>query len=324
MLVIPVMFVSNLFGQTSITLHSSNGYDVKITIISADLYNKRNYQNNNSFQYNVKIVYKVEITGSNAPGSLYNLQGYMHCSEDTYFALSNSSGTGTVISANASYNGPNASSITFADICKSIDFVVSGPGINGKFNLPLGGQPLPIELTSFDVVQNKNQIDIAWETASERNNDFFTIEKTTDGVNYEWVGTVKGAGNATTKRHYEFTDQQAVSGLSYYRLTQTDFDGKSESFDVKSVDFKQNMNQVNVYPNPTNDYKVKIFIPQTNDLVEMRIVNLYGQIVATKNVNASMANVLETVDLPHQGNLFFVELIQNNSLVARQKVIALN
>lgn len=90
--------------------------------------------------------------------------------------------------------------------------------------------PLPIELLSFDGFCNQDHVKISWATASEINNDFFTILSSDDGFEFEPIGTVDGSGNSNFVSKYEFSDEKKFSGLRYYKLCQTDFDGKNECF----------------------------------------------------------------------------------------------
>ena len=74
-----------------------------------------------------------------------------------------------------------------------------------------------------------------WQTASELHNDYFIIEKSSNGYDWEQSGIVNGAGNSNQVLNYNFIDYFPYLGLSYYRLTQVDFDGAQETFDPKSV-----------------------------------------------------------------------------------------
>lgn len=85
--------------------------------------------------------------------------------------------------------------------------------------------PLPIELLSFTASCENNYPVLRWTTASEINNDYFTLERTTDGVHYETVTEVKGAGNSTSEQSYSALDYGEISGITYYRLSQIDLDG---------------------------------------------------------------------------------------------------
>lgn len=91
--------------------------------------------------------------------------------------------------------------------------------------------PLPIELAQFKGYHNadENVNHLIWTTITETNNSFFTLEKSADGYNYSTVVIMPGAGNSNMPIDYEFTDKTADSDY-YYRLTQTDFDGKFEVF----------------------------------------------------------------------------------------------
>jgi hypothetical protein len=97
---------------------------------------------------------------------------------------------------------------------------------------------LPIELVSFDASYNGKGVDLFWSTASEINNDFFTVERTKDGSCYTPVVQVKGAGNSTSLLNYHAVDENPLSGVSAYRLKQTDFDGRYQYSGLVAVVLK--------------------------------------------------------------------------------------
>lgn len=101
--------------------------------------------------------------------------------------------------------------------------------------LTRGTAMLPIELISFTIACKDKQAEIKWSTASEINNDFFTIERSADAVNYAPVGTVPGVGNSSAVQNYSFMDTDPLSGTSFYRLKQTDFNGYTEMFPAASI-----------------------------------------------------------------------------------------
>lgn len=146
--------------------------------------------------------------------------------------------------------------------------------------------PLPITLVDFDVYPlNNNQIQTEWVTASELNNDYFTVEKSTDGFNWTQVGTVKSKGNSNTLMHYGYVDEKPSFGISYYRLKQTDFDGKQEYFEIKSVNLQRDYAAVEVYPNPASEY---IIVAGLNTATSQNIdlLNSYGVVCETLRVEA--------------------------------------
>ena len=115
------------------------------------------------------------------------------------------------------------------------------------------GTALPIELASFraDVVEEK--VTINWTTASEINNDYFSIERSENGHEFTEVLHVSGAGNSTENLHYSAIDEHPVFGTSYYRLKQTDYDGRSTNSQIASIKIEK-APQLNIYPNPADNY----------------------------------------------------------------------
>ncbi|MBL0063778.1 MAG: hypothetical protein IPP38_01905 [Bacteroidetes bacterium] len=102
-------------------------------------------------------------------------------------------------------------------------------------NPPGGGNPLPIELATFSATLVNKQVDVKWTTQAEINNHYFTIERSADNVTFSELGRVDGAGNTTTTQNYSFTDFHPLTGVSYYRLKQTDYDGKCAYFPASVI-----------------------------------------------------------------------------------------
>jgi hypothetical protein len=127
-----------------------------------------------------------------------------------------------------------------------------------------GASPLPIVLLHFDAaVNNENQVDIEWLTATETNNDYFRIERTRDGVSFETVAIVDGAGNSTQSLHYTTTDAHPYNGVSYYRLTQVDFNGMQSYSEIVAVtltstEVSTTEFSFSIYPNPGNGQDIHL------------------------------------------------------------------
>lgn len=141
--------------------------------------------------------------------------------------------------------------------------------------------PLPIELLSFSAINIKNeQIKLNWQTASELNNDYFTIEHSKNGFDWEEVIRIDGAGNSSSLLSYSTIDNNPFDGVSYYRLKQTDFDGQFEYSQIISVTIQQLVNsQMEIYPNPaTNQIIIK---GSSSELEEITFFNALGQDVTS-------------------------------------------
>lgn len=99
----------------------------------------------------------------------------------------------------------------------------------------LSGTILPVKYLDFSATKASNQINLNWSTASEQNNDYFSIERSEDGLSFDAIGKVAGFGNSSAKVDYTFIDENPLNGTSYYRLKQVDFDGKVEYSSIISV-----------------------------------------------------------------------------------------
>lgn len=111
--------------------------------------------------------------------------------------------------------------------------------------------PLPVELGLFDVTKSDENAEIKWTTYSEINNDYFTVEKSKNGIDFSVLEIVPGAGNTNSVSDYKVVDTNPFSGMNYYRLRQTDYDGKTSFSDVRSIYFGK-PGVVTVHPNPLN------------------------------------------------------------------------
>lgn len=156
---------------------------------------------------------------------------------------------------------------------------------------------VPIILSSFDaIVTQAHTVNLNWTTASEINNDYFTIEKSLDGESYMASADVKGSGNTTTPRHYSYEDRQPVTGRSYYRLKQTDFDGTFTYSKAVMVDYEGPKNPVlTILSNPQRDNSIHFRIVGVPDILSIRVVlfDLQGRILARQKYDISNPGVLE-------------------------------
>lgn len=109
-------------------------------------------------------------------------------------------------------------------------FTIDLTGTTATITTPSSCAVLPIELISFTGVDKIDHNFLSWSTSSERNNDFFTIERSIDANNWEVIGYINGSGNTNQISYYSFLDWTMTPNFNYYRLKQTDFDGTSKYF----------------------------------------------------------------------------------------------
>jgi hypothetical protein len=113
-------------------------------------------------------------------------------------------------------------------------------------------QALPVELLSFNGECNEGQVSLNWQTATEYNSDYFEVEKSRDGMNWQVLTTVNAAGNSTQLLNYEAIDANVMEVNNYYRLIQVDIDGTKEILNVTNIRCDRRMNSYfTAYPNPS-------------------------------------------------------------------------
>ena len=101
---------------------------------------------------------------------------------------------------------------------------------------------LPVELISFSATLNKNKVELKWVTASEINNDYFNVERSSDTDTYISIGKVKGGGNSSHVLSYSCEDVDPAAGINYYRLKQVDYNGDYKFSEVISLNNKSKNN----------------------------------------------------------------------------------
>jgi len=187
--------------------------------------------------------------------------------------------------------------------------------------------PLPVHLLSFDAVMNpKEEVDLNWTTSSEANNDYFTIERTVDGSNFEFVGKVKGAGNSSEPLNYHLTDANPHKGTSYYRLSQTDYNGKTTIFDPVPVNLKATA-VFEVYPNPSHGDNLIMKLSGNNISNKEILVVLYdmeGKSTFTKVILTGQTNdLIEAIDPASRlaPGVYLIVATSDNSIYKQRIVI---
>ncbi len=146
--------------------------------------------------------------------------------------------------------------------------------------LPGGGTVLAIESLSLSGFCDKQQIQLNWSTATETNNNYFTIEQSIDQKKWQELETVQGAGNSSMEHEYSYTDRLPIQAISYYRLKQTDFDGNTNYgniIQVKPCDMGGTENSA-LYPNPSLNGKFNLlYTGDKNQVMSTDIYNALGE-----------------------------------------------
>jgi hypothetical protein len=182
----------------------------------------------------------------------------------------------------ATYTGFPATPFTITSTTNYITFrfVTNGAGANfgWKAQIACTGTPLPIELLNFDAMPDAGKVKVEWVTATEINNDYFTVERSIDGLGFSPVGVVDGAGNSANILDYDFIDTDPYQGTSYYRLKQTDFNGDFSYSQVEAVNLS-GMDIIQVFPNPAED-EVRFLLGASGEaVITIRIIDKLGRVL---------------------------------------------
>ena len=140
---------------------------------------------------------------------------------------------------------------------------------------------LPIELLSFNAQLKNNVVELHWQTATETNNDYFVIERSVDGKVWEAIDTVKGAGTSLTLLNYLLVDENPLSGTSYYRLKQVDFDKNFSYSDIAVVNFEGFKIEA-LFPNPSDGNINLVMKSSIEAPIDLTIYNAIGQMIKTQ------------------------------------------
>jgi hypothetical protein len=153
-----------------------------------------------------------------------------------------------------------------------------------------GNAVLPVTLLRFDVKQNAGIVHIAWTTANEKNNARFTVEHSPDGTIFTPFHNVKGAVNSTLEQSYATIHSDALTGINYYRLKQTDVDGKVSYSQVKSVEIARSPDKLSITPNPVTS-AVRLNFNSRSEHLALSVLSLDGRAILKASGNLSQLNL---------------------------------
>lgn len=183
------------------------------------------------------------------------------------------------------------------------------------FGVPPGGCPvvMPVEFTTIRATKNVKSVDLAWQTASELNNEMFVVERSKDGINFTAIGEVEGQGTSTRIQNYLLTDDAPLTGVSYYRVKQVDFDGAYDYSEMVSV--TMDVKSIRVTPTATYDITT-IYAEESTEIV---VYDMTGATVT----NMLPQNGQYDVDLSNAAKGIYMAVISYGTHTETVKLIRL-
>jgi len=163
--------------------------------------------------------------------------------------------------------------------------------------VPFADSFLPVELLTFEGRCFQDGIKIKWSTASETGSDYFILERSDDGLNFQQLVMINGAGNSNTILHYEYLDMNPGNNNNFYRLKQADYNGKIKTFPMKTINC-DNANhpemEVNCSPNPFTGFLSFNITGIDAEELQIKIFDNYGKIISIKQFYTAGKSYMET------------------------------
>jgi hypothetical protein len=192
-----------------------------------------------------------------------------------------------------------------------------------RWTLANKNSPLPVSLLNFSGDCKDKNAYLTWTTASETNNDYFSVEKSLDMIQWNLLGTVDGAGSANNQNIYNYTDFDIENNPTYYRLKQTDFNGNSEIFDPISVSCRNSYVEFKVFPNPASNTVYCTIVSETAEKIGIEIINTQGSVINHTETSINEGDNKIAIDLTgFESGLYYV-LYKNQAgeILGRNKMI---
>lgn len=184
------------------------------------------------------------------------------------------------------------------------------------------GPPLPVELIIFQAFLINDKVELKWQTVNEHNNDFFTIEKSKDGNHFEELLRQKSKGNSGG--NYEAIDENPFYGWNYYRLKQTDFDGKVAYSKIIKIKFETKDLSFKVYPNPNlqaDEIHLSFSESLENQVFVVNILDLNGKIIQSHQISIQENQKEITLSKQNLQAGIYLILVLGDEIAFREKII---
>ncbi len=229
--------------------------------------------------------------------------------------------TGVLTTANSGYSSVSANGdlaiMGGIGITYPFNTITANRSLNGTVHF-LQGNALPVEFTDFSAIKVNQTALLDWGTESEYNSDYFEIERSSNGTDWNRLLTAKAAGESQSLKEYQEIDGEPLEGISYYRLNQYDLDGARAI--LKTVSFNNQIendaNEIRVFPNPATE-KIRIFGDKA-ELQDLKIYNSIGQEISKDLTIQVHEGYSEVYFRDQQEGIFVVKSKTNFQLVIKK------
>ncbi len=183
---------------------------------------------------------------------------------------------------------------------------------------------LPIDLLGFSAncTPVKGEVELKWMSVSEINSDYYLIERSRDGVDFNSIGKINSVGNSSNTNSYYFKDVNSPNGIVYYRLVQVDLNGNTTYFNVVNTDCNSNFD-ISIYPNPAKDLFTVEGEIETNQVYSIKIHNSIGELIYNKQFTSTTSYINQTINSSQLSNgVYNVSIDVNDKIITKKLVIS--
>jgi hypothetical protein len=177
---------------------------------------------------------------------------------------------------------------------------------------------LPVELLFFETKCEQGEALINWSTATETNNSYFTLEKSFNGKDFSSIAIIEGAGNSNILNEYVFVDTENLEKRSYYRLSQTDYDGTTKVFQIITGQCANSYNKepnIIVYPNPfEKELHILVEHWSYSNSVDLTLIDTKGSVITNQNLKLYDGASHEIIPLPELAPGDYFLIIRNGAI----------
>jgi hypothetical protein len=306
---------SSATGELLTTIENLSNHDYGCTTVEIDRAGTATVSN--AGKTFTSKTFKVTPTKNNTSGqnriTLYysgsEVSGWTGVTGAGVNAMSVFKSSGAISAASSVSEGASVSSTSFGtSIAFSATFNTGFSGF-GVANSTV----LAVDLLTFEGIKGNKNVKLLWKTSSEKNNDYFIIEKSSDGQIFEALAKVTSQGISSDILNYETFDNAPAAGMNYYRLKSVDKGGQIATSKVVSVAFVEKI-KLKVYPNPTITSNINVELTSDRDeRIDFEVVDVVGRMVQTLSHNVT--NGLNTIafdNLSISKGIYFIRAKQNN------------
>ncbi|MEM7103886.1 MAG: T9SS type A sorting domain-containing protein [Bacteroidota bacterium] len=181
---------------------------------------------------------------------------------------------------------------------------------------------LPVELVNFDANLTDNfRVKLSWQTATEIDNDYFVVERSSNGILFEEIERISGAGTSFTTIDYQTFDERPLNGTNYYRLKQVDFDGSFDYSQIRVVEIQKEIAPLSIYPNPATT-EAYIELPDGFEKYIIQVYDISGRVIFENQYDNHRGSLVELNVGDWPSGAYVVTILVDEGVLSKKLIVS--